>query len=224
MGLIYNGKVEETKILEAYGLTLYGKINTYDWSSRGHERTKALITLRITDLDDNEVFNMRLGNNCILQSRIDDTLDNFLFWISEDHPNKNAIEKQVYDSLCQSNSLFNKIIMSKKIRKIREEKEKKERERGEKEKDMFLAAIKKYCEEEGFFLFFIRNEEGYILKPLNERGKRYLQHVVEGTYNDKEIIINFVKNYPENKEVKLIKDGILKELFEYVNGGNHEKK
>lgn len=143
MGLIYNGKVEETKILEAYGLTLYGKINTYDWSSRGHERTNALITLRITDLDDNEVFNMRLGNNCILQSRIDDTLDNFLFWISEDHPNKNAIEKQVYDSLCQSNSLFNKIIMSKKKSENKGRKGKEGKRKGRKRKGYVFSCYKK---------------------------------------------------------------------------------
>lgn len=42
--------------------------------------------------------------------------------------------------------------------------------------------------------------------------------ICKGTYNDKENIINFVKNYPENKDIKLIKEGILKELFEYVNG------
>ena len=35
MGLILNNNVQETKIMSAYGLTVYGKINRYIWTLEG---------------------------------------------------------------------------------------------------------------------------------------------------------------------------------------------
>ena len=48
MGLILNNNVEETKIMQAYGLTVYGKINRYVWALEGNREEKALIDIRIT--------------------------------------------------------------------------------------------------------------------------------------------------------------------------------
>ena len=70
MGLIYNENVKESKILEAHGLIAYGKINRYEWTFGYRENEDALITLRITDTDNNEIFSMYLGNNCILYRNI----------------------------------------------------------------------------------------------------------------------------------------------------------
>lgn len=116
MGIIYDSNVEETKIYEAYGLIVYGKINRYVWTVFDKEDENALITIRITDLSGNDIFSMYMGNNCIFQSRVDDTLDNFLYWIVEDKPDSYLIERQVYESLCQADSLFNHLIMQKKCR------------------------------------------------------------------------------------------------------------
>ena len=77
MGLILNNNVEETKIMSAYGLTVYGKINRYVWTISDRAEENALITIRIADAEGNDIFSMNMGNNVILQSRIDDTMDNF---------------------------------------------------------------------------------------------------------------------------------------------------
>lgn len=216
MGLIWNEKVKETKILEAYGLVAYGKINRYDWGYRENE--DALITLRITDIENNEIFSIYLGNNCILQSQIDDTLDNFLYWISQEHPNCRAIEKQVYDSLTQSNCFFNDMVARKKMQQRKEEENKRRREETEKKKKVYIEAIKKYCVEKGFFLFIMWQDESYIIKPLSENGKKYMQDRVDKTYIDKEFVINFIEKNPENKDAKLINKGSLEEMYKYVGG------
>ena len=77
MGLILNNNVEESKIYSAYGLTVYGKINRYIWTMDNNKEEKALITIRIIDAEGNDIFSMNMGNNVILQSRIDDIKDNF---------------------------------------------------------------------------------------------------------------------------------------------------
>ncbi len=95
MGIIYNNNVEETKIYEAYGLTVYGKINRYVWNIYGNKEENALITIRIADAEGKNIFSMYMGNNCILQSRIDDTMDNFLWWIAEEKPDAYTMERQI---------------------------------------------------------------------------------------------------------------------------------
>ena len=114
MGLILNNNVEEIKIMSAYGLTVYGKINRYVWTISDRAEENALITIRIADAEGNNIFDMNMGNNVILQSRIDDTMDNFLYWIAKDQPDKYDIEKQVFKSLCASNCLFNHSIRQRK--------------------------------------------------------------------------------------------------------------
>lgn len=131
MGIIYNNNVKESKIYEAYGFTVYGKINEYEWSIYNYRRENALITIRIIDESGNDIFSMYMGNNCILQCRIDDTMDNFLWWIAEEHPDSYTIEKQVYSSLCSNNCLFNNSIQQRKVKRRREE------ERKEAEKENF---------------------------------------------------------------------------------------
>ena len=225
MGLIWNEKVEESKILEAYGLIAYGKINCYDWSFGYRKNEDALITLRITDTENNEIFSVYLGNNCILQSRIDDTLDNFLYWIVQEHPDNYSIEKQVYDSLTQSNCFFNDMIMRKKMLKRKEEEEKRKKEEEEKKKNIMIDTIKSYCAEKGFFLFLIWGDEACIIKPISESGKKNIQDRVNGTYKDKEIVIDFVEKYPKNKDAELINKGSLEEMYKYVCGDIlYEKK
>ena len=107
MGLILNNNVEESKIYSAYGLTVYGKINRYIWTMDNNKEEKVLITIRISDVEGNDIFSMQMGNRCIFQSRIDDTMDNFLYWIAKDQPDAYDIEKQVFKSLCASDCLFN---------------------------------------------------------------------------------------------------------------------
>ena len=71
MGLILNNNVEETKIIQAYGLTVYGKINRYVWTLEGNREENALIDIRIADAKENTIFSMQMGNRCIFQCRIE---------------------------------------------------------------------------------------------------------------------------------------------------------
>ena len=123
MGLILNNNVEETKIMSAYGLTVYGKINRYIWTISERAEENALITIRIADAEGNDIFSMQMGNRCIFQCRIDDTMDNFLYWIAKEKPDVYDIEKQVFKSLCASNCLFNHSIRQKKQAEKRKEEE-----------------------------------------------------------------------------------------------------
>ena len=95
MGIIYNENVQESKIYQAYGLTVYGKINRYVWATRENQEENALTAIRIVDASGNDILFMHLGNNVILQSIIDSTIDNFLYWILEDKPDAYTIKKQV---------------------------------------------------------------------------------------------------------------------------------
>ena len=52
MGLILNNNVSEEKIMQSYGLTVYGKINRYVWTLEGNREENALIDIRITDAED----------------------------------------------------------------------------------------------------------------------------------------------------------------------------
>lgn len=218
MGLIYNENVKESKILEAHGLIAYGKINRYEWTFGYRENEDALITLRITDTDNNEIFSMYLGNNCILQNRIDDTLDNFLYWMAYEQPSNYSIENEVYNSLTQSNCFFNDMITRKKMQRRKEEEDRRKEEEKEKNKNTMINTVRSYCIEKGFFLFLMWEYETYIIESLSENGKKYMQDCVDGTDKAKEFIINFIEKYPENKDAKLIQKGTLEEIFNYVGG------
>lgn len=174
MGLIYNSNVEETKIYEAYNLIVYGKINRYVWTIRGGKDENALITLRITDVDGNNIFSMNMGNNCIFQSRIDDTLDNFLWWIAEDRPDKLTIEEQVFKSLCSSDCLFNHSIKNRKFRKKKEEEERKRIAEYKEREQADIDSVKAYCNKNGFALCFTCNKI-YIVEAYTENAAYLLK-------------------------------------------------
>lgn len=147
MGIIFDYKVEETQIMSAYGLIVYGKINKYDWMGiNNYGMENALVTFRIVDNSGNDIFYMNMGNNCILQCRIDDTLDNFLWWIVKDHPDKYTIENQVYKSLCKSDCLFNYSISNRKAELRRVKEEKKRIEEAEKIQQENKDRIVSYCD------------------------------------------------------------------------------
>ena len=210
MGLILNNNVEETKIMQAYGLTVYGKINRYVWTISGNAEENALITIRIEDAEGNNIFDMSMGNNAILQSRIDDTMDNFLYWIIKDQPDVYTIERQVFKSLCQTDSLFNHSIFNRKQKEKRQAEEDRRIAERKAEEQKNLNIINDYCIRKG--LFFCHDySEGYILKPLTEAAFSILN-----TADEKQIvhIIQFATEHPENKDVQIVKRGTIENLVE----------
>ena len=212
MGLILNNNVEETKIMSAYGLTVYGKINRYIWTISDRAEEKALITIRIADAEGNDIFSMNMGNNVILQSRIDDTMDNFLYWIAKDQPDVYDIEKQVYKSLCQSDSLFNHLIRQKKDRQRKADAERQRMEEAQKKECAAVDSITNYSNENGLIPAFTY-EKVYLIKALTETAGNVIK-----TADNKRIegLLQFMESYPDNTDAKIIKSGTMEEILQYI--------
>ena len=212
MGLILNNNVKETKIMTAYGLTVYGKINRYIWTISDRAEENALITIRIADAEGNDIFSMNMGNNVILQSRIDDTMDNFLYWIAKDHPGIYDIEKQVYKSLCSSNCLFNHSIRQRKQNEKRKEEEAQRIAERQAMEEKQVATITDYCKSKGLF-FYQDYTEGYLLKALTETASNMLK-----TADKKQMdyIIDFAQKHPDNKDVVIVKHDTMENILNYI--------
>lgn len=211
MGIIYNKNVEETKIMSAYGLTVYGKINVYEWTIyKNNKDENALITFRIVDKDGNDVFNMYLGNNCIFQSRVDDTLDNFLYWIATEKPDIYMIEKEVYNSLCSHNCLFNVRIENAKAKARREEEDKKRKAESQKRRIAYEKSIIQHCAEKGYFYLFDWDVVT-ILKAKREQGRVVLKNA-ESDFEKMRDCIKFIQKYPENLDAEIITQGNIEDV------------
>lgn len=211
MGIIFDNNVKETKIYQAYGLTVYGKINRYESTFR-NETESALITIRITDENGNNIFAMYMGNNCIFQSCIDNTLDNFLWWIVEDKPDNYSIEKQVYKSLCASDSLFNHEIQNCKMRKRREEKEQARITELKAQEETDKLRVQLYCAQNGYYPYFAYNHV-YIIKLHNEKAEDILK---AANNKQMESLIEFMQIHPENKDAHIVQDGNMEEILQYI--------
>lgn len=212
MGLIYNENVQESKIYEAYGLTVYGKINRYVWATRENQEENALTTIRIVDTLGNDILFMHLGNDVILQSIIDNTIDNFLFWIAEDKPDAYTIKKQVYRSLCASDCLFNHKIRQKKERQKREDEEKQCILERKKIEDAAIEKVKAYCNKKGFIPYFTYDGV-YIIKAYNEN----VSNILKSANNERmKSIIDFMKEYPNNKDGCIVKYDTLENILLFI--------
>ena len=212
MGLILNNNIEESKIYSAYGLTVYGKINRYVWTMDNNKEENALITIRISDVEGNDIFSMQMGNRCIFQSRIDDTMDNFLYWIAKDQPDAYDIEKQVFKSLCASNCLFNHSIRQRKQNEKRKEEEIQRIAERQAMEEKQISTITDYCKSKGLF-FYQDYTEGYLLKALTETAYNMLK-----TADKKQMdyIIDFVQKHPDNKDVSIVKHDTMENILKYI--------
>lgn len=211
MGIIYNNNVEETEIMSAYGLTVYGKINCYEWRIFNKPDENCLISVRITDNNRNDIFAMNLGNNCIMWSRVCDTMENFLYWIATENPDTYAIEKQIYKSLCSSNSLFNHSILNKKLKARQQEEDRKRiAERQETEKRQ-LEELKTYCKEKGLF-YYIGFDEVVLIKATENRARSILADAQKDN-KQMESYVEFIGKYPEFRGVYILKRGLMEDIL-----------
>ena len=212
MGLILNNNVEESKIMSAYGLTVYGKINRYIWTISDKAEEKALITIRIADAEGNDIFSMQMGNRCIFQCRIDDTMDNFLYWIAMEKPDTYSIEKQVYKSLCQSDSLFNHLIRQKKDRQRKADAERQRMEEAQKKERASIDSITNYSNENGLIPAFTYEKE-YLIKALTETAGNVIK-----TADNKHMegLLQFIESHPDNTDAMIIKSGTMEEILQYI--------
>ena len=217
MGLILNNNAPEEKIMQAYGLTVYGKINRYVWILKGNKEENALINIIIvSDADNKLIFSMQMGNRCIFQSRIDDTMDNFLYWIATENPDTYSIEKQVYKSLCQSDSIFNHSIRQKKDRQKKEDAERQRMEEAKEKERAAVDSIKTYCKEKGLF-YYIGYEEVVLIKATNNNDRKMIAEAQRKDDTEKlKMIMDFIRKYPDNNNLKIIKSGTMEEILQYI--------
>ena len=212
MGLILNNNVEESKIMSAYGLTVYGKINRYVWTISDRAEENALITIRIADAKGNDIFSMQMGNRCICQCRIDDTMDNFLYWIAKDHPDKYDIEKQIFKSLCASNCLFNHSIRQRKQKEKRKEEEAQRIAKRQAEEKKQIDSIKDYCNRKKLF-FYQNYSEVYLLKAHTETA---LNMLTKADKKQMDYIIDFAQKHPDNNDVSIVKHDTMENILNYI--------
>ena len=212
MGIIYDGNVEEKKLYKAYGLIVYGKINRYVWTIHNGKEDECIITLRIADNAGNNILDLYLGNVCIMYDTFDRTIDNFLYWISMENPDAEQIEKQVYQSLCQSDCWFNHRIQTRKFNARREEEERRRIEEQKKKEQAVLDKIKEYCRKKNL-IFYYDGWKVYLLKTSCDAATSLVnQAIEERNHTDMEKYIQFAEKYPDNRDLHIIQSGEIKDI------------
>lgn len=220
MGIIYDKNVEEKKLYSAYGMTVYGKENRYD-SVFSPEVKSAYITLRFTNGEEN-LADVYLGNRCVFPDTFDMTIDDFLYWIKEEKPISYQIEEAVFKYLCNNDSLFRTRIENMK-RKNRDKKEAEERtERYKAEMQKQKEFIEEKCKQNNWMLYikdYYPYCDVYIFKPLNDNAKSLIEYAISSKDTSRlEFYVNFVKEHPENKDLKVICYGNLEGVVSFLKG------
>lgn len=213
MGIIYNANVEETELYTAYGMTVYGKINRYEWSIfTDRDDEDCLISLRITTKN-GELINEFLGNNCIFYDNFVRTIDNFLYWIKTEQPDLFLIRKQIEKVLQQTDSIFNSLIQNRKtaeLHKLLKAKQDEERKAKEEAKKTEIDIL---CRNKGL-QFYSELFDQYIIKPMNERAKDLCSHgILNGKIKD---YIEFAIKYPDNKDLQVVKFETIEECYQWI--------
>ena len=220
MGIIYNSNVEEKELYSAYGMTVYGKENDYDWTIYpDSSREKCYISLRITNIingKENEIINLILGNRCIFKENFDRTIDNFLYWIDKDFPFNDAIENAVFKSLTCTDSIFNHLIEQRKRRERQKEELRKQSEERENKERAAVMKIIDYCTKHGFFLYE-KYGEIIILKPLHDKAREMVKNAIDQCDTERmEMYIDFAMKHSENNDLRIVSSGTIDEVLDFV--------
>ena len=209
MGIIYDKDAKEKELYSAYGLTVYGKENRYD-SIFSPNVKSVYITLRISDGERNLVDEY-LGNNCIFPNTFTSTIDNFLWWLIKDKPDKYDVEKMISKCLCASDCLFNTRIENRKWKEKQELEAAERHIRQKAEDDKKIEEIKQYCNRKK--LIFKQNWEGiYLIKPKNDLAREVIENA-DLKHLDK--YIEYMQ-YDEVSDATLVMNGNLEQVYEFI--------
>lgn len=216
MGIIYNSNVEEKELYYAYGLTVYGKENDYDWTIYpDRPREKCYTSLRINN-GTNDIINITLGNRCIFKENFDRTIDNFLYWIDKDFPSNYVIENAVFKSLTCTDSIFNHLIEQRKYRERQDEELRKRAEEREKKERAAVVEIIDYCAKHGFFSYE-KYGEIIIAKPLHDKAKKMVKTAIDQCNTERmETYIDFAMKHSENNDLRIVASGAIEEVLDFV--------
>ena len=220
MGIIYNSNVEEKELYSAYGMTVYGKENDYDWSIYPDCPTeKCYISLRIANIlngKENDIINLTLGNRCIFKENFDRTIDNFLYWIEKDFPFDDVIENAVFKVLTCTDSIFNHLMEQRKRKERQEEEQRKRAEEREKAEHAAVVEIIDYCTKHDFFSYE-KYGEIVIVKPLHDDSKEMIKGAIDQCNTERiEMYIDFAMKHSENNDLRIIASGTIEEVLEFV--------
>lgn len=220
MGIIYNSNVPEKELYSAYGMTVYGKENDYDWSIYPDRPTeKCYISLRITNIlngEENDIINMNLGNRCIFKENFDRTIDNFLYWIEKDFPFDDAMENAVFKVLTCADSIFNHRIEQRKWRERQEEEQRKRAEERKRQERAAVVEIIDYCTKHGYFSYE-KYGEIIILKPLHDNSREMVKNAIEQCSTERmERYIDFAMKHSENNDLRIVASGSIEEVLDFV--------
>ena len=210
MGIIYDKDAKEKELYSAYGLTVYGKENRYD-SIFSPDVKSVYITLRISNGERNLV-DEHLGNNCIFPNTFNLTIDNFLWWLFKDKPDKYDVEKMISKCLCASDCLFNTRIENRKWKEKQELEAAERQARRKEEDDKKIEEIKQYCNRKK--LIFKQNREGiYLIKPKNDLARKAIENAKADTLKS---YIKFMQQYETNDDAVLVTAGDLEQVYEFI--------
>lgn len=207
MGLIHTGS-KEKQIYAAYGMTVYGVQDRYDWSIYNNRPTENVYTKLRIEKDGNNIIDIQLGNRCIFEENFNRTIDNFLWWIDRDNPDSYDIENAVYKSLAQTDSLFNHLIGNRKRKEKAEADERARVEAIHAEQDRQLKQIEQYCNKEGLVAKQYY-EKICIIKLLNGNVRQMIEDADNKQF---EGLMKFMNEHPDNKDAVIVMYGELEEI------------
>lgn len=211
MGLVYL-KNEEKRIYEAYGMIVYGIQDRYTWSIYPDRPDENVYTSLRIERDEKNILDVHLGNLCIFEENFNRTIDNFLWWIDKDKPDSYSIENAVFKNLCETNSLFNHLIVNRKRKEQAEANERARVEAIKKEEEKQKETIKDYCKKKGY-IFKETYKKSYLIKPLNEKAKTVIENAEEKVFDS---LIDFMIEHPDNTDAVIIMSGNVEGLLDGV--------
>ena len=211
MGLRYT-ESKEKKIYAAYGMTVYGVQDKYDWTIYPDRPTENVYTKLRIEKDGKDIIDVYLGNRCIFEENFLRTIDNFLYWIDKDKPDSYDIEQTVFKCLCQADSLFNYRIDNRKRKEQWEAEYEKRRSTIIAEEKRKLDLIREYCRKKNL-IFKQRYEKIYLIKILNEK----VSEMIVNADNDKlEWMVNFMHEHLDNTDAVIVFEGELDEIMRKI--------
>lgn len=211
MGVIYRNN-EEKELYSAYGMTVFGKVNEYEWTIYPDRKNEECLTsLRIEGENGNNLYDRSLGNRCIFKDNFDRTIDNVLYWIDRDCPDILDIENVVENNLCSSGSIFNHLINNRKMKEKMELERAKQYEEKRKIFEEKANKVHKICNKKKYFCRMYRDDSCIVLNPLNEKSRQILSS--NDSYDAMLMYKDFAIKNPGNKDVKFIFDGTFDEFL-----------
>lgn len=211
MGLIYTEN-KEKQLYTAYGMTVYGTENKYDWTIYPDKPTETVYTALRIEKNGEDIVNVVVGNRCIFEKVFLRTIDNFLYWIDKDDPDSYTIENAVFKSLCVANSLFNYNIENRKRQGQKDLEYEARREAIIAEEERKLGEIRDYCKKKNL-VFKKYYEKIYLVKIIDENVR---EMITDADKEKLEWLVDFMHKHPNNEQAIIVIEGELEEVIEEI--------